>query len=105
MGMTYPRLTQLTSPGSPPLPAVQAQPQPRAPTPDTLSPKLERAATFGGPSFSTRYEAQSAYSGRMPAPPRIDSQAASTFPLLFLLSLNSCSQPQISHFGPLSHRR
>ncbi|KAH6642171.1 hypothetical protein C7974DRAFT_303092 [Boeremia exigua] len=39
------------------------------------SPTLQRASTFGGPSFSTRYESQTATS-RMPAPPRIDSQAA-----------------------------
>lgn len=48
------------------------QPSPYKPT----SPKLERAATLGGPSFSTRYESQIS-SSRMPAPPRIDSQAAS----------------------------
>ncbi|KAL6709073.1 hypothetical protein ACN47E_001889 [Coniothyrium glycines] len=48
-------------------------------SPDSLiapsSPKLERAATFGGPSFSKRSDRQ-APSGRMPAPPRIDSNAA-----------------------------
>ncbi|KAF1933141.1 uncharacterized protein M421DRAFT_88419 [Didymella exigua CBS 183.55] len=57
-------------------PATQAQAQPRAPTPEIPSPKVERATTFGGPSFSTRYEAQSNPANRMPAPPRIDSQAA-----------------------------
>ncbi|KAF1355826.1 hypothetical protein EJ07DRAFT_131094 [Lizonia empirigonia] len=49
-----------------------APPPPAEPT----SPKLERAATFGGPSFTSRYESQASSSSRMPAPPRIDSQAA-----------------------------
>ncbi|KAJ8112769.1 hypothetical protein OPT61_g4937 [Boeremia exigua] len=42
---------------------------------EATSPILERASTFGGPSFSTRYENQTSTS-RMPAPRRIDSQAA-----------------------------
>ncbi|KZM26553.1 zinc ion binding [Ascochyta rabiei] len=60
----------------PPASAAHVQPHPEAPVPETLSPKLERATTFGGPSFSARYEKQAYSSGRMPAPPRIDSQAA-----------------------------
>lgn len=44
--------------------------------PSPTSPKLERAATFGGPSFSNRSD-RPAPSGRMPPPPRIDPNAAS----------------------------
>ncbi|KAG9191036.1 hypothetical protein G6011_09124 [Alternaria panax] len=40
-----------------------------------VSPKLNRAATFGGPTFSSRSE-RPPQSGRMPPPPRIDSNAA-----------------------------
>ncbi|KAF2126617.1 hypothetical protein P153DRAFT_378167 [Dothidotthia symphoricarpi CBS 119687] len=46
------------------------------PAPDSLtSPKLDRAATFGGASFSNRPVERSP-SGRMPPPSRIDSRAA-----------------------------
>ncbi|KAF2627396.1 hypothetical protein BU25DRAFT_62975 [Macroventuria anomochaeta] len=57
-------------------PATASPAQPQAPAPEPTSPKLERATSFGGPSFSTRYEGQAPSSSRMPAPPRIDSQAA-----------------------------
>ncbi|KAF9700588.1 hypothetical protein EKO04_001888 [Ascochyta lentis] len=57
-------------------PAGTTQLQPEASFQEPLSPKLERATTFGGPSFSTRYESQASSTSRMPAPPRIDSQAA-----------------------------
>ncbi|EUC35466.1 hypothetical protein COCCADRAFT_3276 [Bipolaris zeicola 26-R-13] len=40
-----------------------------------LSPKINRAATFGGPTFSNRSD-RPAPSGRMPPPARIDSNAA-----------------------------
>lgn len=78
---SYLMLTSLTTTGS--AQALPGQLQPRAPIPESTSPKLERAATFGGPSFTSRYESQASSSSRMPAPPRIDSQAASkTFYLL-----------------------
>jgi hypothetical protein len=59
-------------------------PEPMSPTstvspespPSLVSPKLSRAATFGGPTFSNRSD-QPTQSGRMPPPPRIDSNAAS----------------------------
>ncbi|CAO2655145.1 Nn.00g102090.m01.CDS01 [Neocucurbitaria sp. VM-36] len=52
-------------------PSATALPAPTLPAP----PKLERAATFGGPSFSNRSDRQ-VPSGRMPPPPRIDPNAA-----------------------------
>lgn len=48
------------------------------------SPKLERAATFAGPSSSKKSDRQSR-SARMPPPPRIDPYAASE-------SLDMCSR-------------
>ena len=59
-------------------------PEPMSPTstvspespPSIVSPKLNRAATFGGPTFSNRSD-RVPQSGRMPPPPRIDSNAAS----------------------------
>ncbi|KAI4665585.1 uncharacterized protein J4E78_003047 [Alternaria triticimaculans] len=64
-------------------PAATPAPEPMSPTstismgspPSILSPKMNRAATFGGPTFSNRSE-RPAQSGRMPPPPRIDSNAA-----------------------------
>ncbi|KAF1846905.1 uncharacterized protein K460DRAFT_50029 [Cucurbitaria berberidis CBS 394.84] len=54
---------------------VTASPSADAEPTSPTSPKLKRAATFGGPSFSNR-SAGPAPSGRMPPPPRIDSIAA-----------------------------
>ncbi|KAF2997125.1 hypothetical protein E8E13_004532 [Curvularia kusanoi] len=56
-------------------PATAAPIKSEASSPEPAPTPLERASTFGGPSFSTRYEAQTSPS-RMPAPARIDSQAA-----------------------------
>lgn len=56
--------------------AAPAPVQPQTPPYDATSPTLERASTFGGPSFSARYGNRTSTS-RMPVPPRIDSQAAS----------------------------
>lgn len=54
---------------------IVAPSSPDLPTSPT-SPKLDRAATFDGPSFSKRSDRQPP-SGRMPPPPRIDPTAAS----------------------------
>ncbi|USP82087.1 uncharacterized protein yc1106_09361 [Curvularia clavata] len=66
-----------------PAPAA-AVPEPMSPTstvmsdspPPSLASKINRAATFGGPTFSNRSD-RPAPTGRMPPPPRIDSNAAS----------------------------
>ncbi|EFQ92275.1 hypothetical protein PTT_10670 [Pyrenophora teres f. teres 0-1] len=64
-------------------PSTTAVPEPMSPTstistasPSSIvSPKLNRAATFQGPTFSNRSD-RPVPTGRMPPPPRIDSNAA-----------------------------
>jgi hypothetical protein len=71
------RLISLATPAPEPMSPTSTV-SPESP-PSVLSPKLNRAATFGGPAFSSRSE-RPAQSGRMPPPSRIDSNAASKQP-------------------------
>ncbi|RMZ71209.1 lim domain-containing [Pyrenophora seminiperda CCB06] len=83
-------------------PSTTAVPEPMSPTStlstgspsSVLSPKLNRAATFQGPTFSKRSD-RPAPTGRMPPPPRIDSNAANKpFRPLEPEPLSSQSEPR-----------
>ncbi|KAF2873588.1 hypothetical protein BDV95DRAFT_627471 [Massariosphaeria phaeospora] len=67
---------------------------------EPTSPKLDRAATFGGSSFNNRADRQSRLS-RMPAPPRIDPSAANK-PFGSQISSPISSYSSSKNFSPLS---
>ena len=71
-------------PATAPSTVTAPEKSPQTSSPEPAPTPLERAATFDGPSFSKKYEAQTS-SGRMPPPARIDSQAASKMILLYRL--------------------